>query len=175
MIPTIIVESKNGYHCYWEAENATIEKYRDIECGIIKKLDADPACKDVCRLLRYPNYYHMKNPKEPFLVKVILYNKNIYTEEKMLDVFRLPRPVYKPINYTGDKSDMLDPEKWDKIFRFNQFMADGRNNSLTRVTFWLRDSGFDRGTIEQTIYNMNSKLPQPLDDWEVRSILRGKI
>ena len=173
--PTTIIESKNGYHCYWKADEATIENYRDIECGIIKKLGADPACKDVCRLLRFPNYYHMKNPKNPFLIKCVYHSGKVYTEEKMLDAFRLPRPAYKPIKYDGDKSDMLNPDKWDKIFRFNQFMADGRNNSLTRVTFWLRDSGFDRGTIEQTIYNMNSRLPQPLDDWEVRSILRGKL
>ena len=93
----------------------------------------------------------------------------------MLTAYELPKPVYKPINYEGDKEDMLNPDKWDKIFRFNSFMSEGRNNSLTRVIFWLRDSGFSSSTIEQTIYNMNSKLPQPLDLWEVKSILRNKI
>ena len=175
LYPSIIIETKKGYHCYWRAIDATIDRYRDIECGLIKRLKSDPACKDVCRLLRYPNYYHMKDPKNPFLVKCVYNSDREYTEHDMLIAYELPKPVYKPLNYDGDKKDMLDPDKWDKIFRLNSFMAEGRNNSLTRVTFWLRDSGFDRGTIENTIYNMNSMLPTPLDLWEVRSILRNKI
>lgn len=175
ILPTVIIETKKGYHCYWRAIDATIDNYRDIECGLIKRLNADPACKDVCRILRYPNYYHQKDPKNPFLVRCVANSGREYAEKEMKLTYDLPRPVYKPLNYTGDKSDMLDPDKWDKIFRFNSFMADGRNNSLTRVTFWLRDEGFDRGTIENTIYNMNSKLPTPLDLWEVKSILRNKI
>ena len=175
LYPSIIVETKKGYHCYWRASDATIDYYRDIECGLIKRLKSDPACKDVCRLLRYPNYYHLKDPQNPFLIKCIYNSDRIYTQKEMLLAYELPKPVYKPINYDGDKKDMLDPAKWDKIFRFNSFMSEGRNNSLTRVVFWLRDCGFDSGTIENTIYNMNAKLPTPLEMWEVKSILRGKI
>ena len=61
--PSIIVETKKGYHCYWKAENATFENYTEIEKGLIKKLNADKACKDVTRLLRFPTSYHMKNPE----------------------------------------------------------------------------------------------------------------
>ena len=173
--PSFIVETKKGYHCYWRAKNATIETYRDIECGLIKRLNADPACKDVCRLLRYPNFYHNKEVNNPFLVKTIQTNDNEYTESQMLCIYQLPKPKYKPLVYSGEKEELLNPDNWNKIFRLNQAMAEGRNNFLTRVTFWLRDEGFDRGTIDQTIHNMNAKISTPLDEWEVRAILRGKI
>lgn len=175
ILPNNIVETKKGYHCYWTAQDATIENYRDIECGLIQRLKADPACKDVCRLLRYPNYYHCKDPNNKFLVKVVDKHDYVATEKQMLCAYRLPKPVYKPINYDGDKSELLNPKNWDKIFKLSQAMAEGRNNFLTRVTFWLKDAGFDAGVIEQTIYNMNSKIPTPLDEWEVRTILRTKL
>lgn len=175
LYPSVIIETKKGYHCYWRAEDATIDRYRDIECGLIQRLKSDPACKDVCRLLRYPNYYHLKDPKNPFLVRCLYKSATTYAEREMLLAYELPRPIYRHIEYEGDHKDMLNPDCWDKIFRLNQAMAEGRNNFLTRVTFWLKDSGFDRGTIERTIYNMNSRISTPLDDWEVRSILRNKI
>lgn len=173
--PSSIVETKKGYHCYWKAENADLDTYREIECGLIKRLNADKACKDVCRLLRYPNFYHNKDKEHPFLVKTVQINDNEYTKEQMLCVYQLPKPIYKPIKYEGEKEEMLKPENWNKIFRLNQAMAEGRNNFLTRVTFWLRDAGFDRGTIDTTIHNMNALISTPLDEWEVKSILRGKI
>lgn len=173
--PSVIVETKKGYHCYWKAENSTIEFYRDIELGLIDRLKADKACKDVCRLLRMPNYYHQKDIHNPYLVKIFSKNDISYTESKMLFAYELPKPVYKKIEYKGDKQDFLDENNWEKIFRISSFMSDGRNNSLTRVCFWLRDEGFDRATIENTIYRINQKLTKPLDLWEVKSILRGKL
>lgn len=175
ILPNNIVETKKGYHCYWTANDATLENYREIASGLIKRLNADSACKDVCRLLRYPNYYHCKDPKNRFLVRIVDTNSYNPTEKQMLCAYRLPRPTYKPVNYDGDNREMLNPDNWDKIFRLNQAMAEGRNNFLSRVTFWLKDCGFDRGTIEQTIWNMNSKISKPLDDWEVKTILRTKL
>lgn len=175
IIPNYIVETKKGYHCYWRANDATLDNYREIEQGLIKRLNADPACKDVCRLLRYPNYYHCKNPLNRFLVRIVDSNSYVCTEEQMLFSYRLPRPVYKHIDNVADKDGLLDPQNWNKIFKLDQAMAEGRNNFLSRVTFWLRDAGFDRGTIENTIWNMNSMISKPLDDWEVKTILRTKL
>lgn len=173
--PSFIVETKKGYHCYWRAIDATLDSYRDIECGLIERLKADKACKDVCRLLRYPNCYHCKDPQNRFLVHTVLKNDKEYTERQMLYVFRLPKPVYKPIKYEGDNKDMLDPKNWEKIFHISQICEGGRNNELSRITFWLRDVGFDRATIEQTVHTMNNMLVRPLDKWEVNSIIRSKL
>lgn len=173
--PSVIVETKKGYHCYWRVSNATLDRYRDVQCGLIQRLKADKACKDVCRMLRCPDFYHMKDPQNPFMVRIVEKNDKIYTEGQMLFAYELPKPVYKKLDYKGDKQDLLDESKWEKIFRLSSFMADGRNNSLARVCLWLRDEGIDRPLIENAIMRMNSILPQPLDLWEVKTILRGKI
>lgn len=180
--PSFIVETNKGYHCYWKVKNFNpnreqsqiLYNYREVELGLVKKLNADRHATDVSRLLRYPDFYHMKNPDKPFLVKIIEKNTCEYTEEQMLFAYRLPKPKYKPLEYKGKNEDMLNPDMWDKIFRYNQIMAEGRNNFFTRVVFWMRDAGFDSGTIRTQIYNMNSKLNDPLPNWEVETILRSK-
>lgn len=80
LLPTWIIETKNGYHVYWlfpeplqvsyslelEAEyRATIER------KLIPFYGADRNAKDLCRLLRAPYFWHRKDPTSPFLVKPI--------------------------------------------------------------------------------------------------------
>jgi hypothetical protein len=91
--PTFIVESKNGYHCYWGIKQELIkiyghEKavavYREINKRIVKKLDGDTNPIDVSRILRVPGFYHCKNPNDRFMVKKVFYNENSYTINEML-------------------------------------------------------------------------------------------
>lgn len=180
--PSVIVETNKGYHCYWRVkdfnpnreQSQILFNYREVEQGLVKKLKADPHATDVARLLRFPGFYHMKNPNKPFLVREVDRNSCEYTEEQMLFAYRLPRPKFKPLKYEGKNEDMLNPDMWNKIFKYDQIMAEGRNNFFTRVVFWMRDAGFDGATIRQQIYNMNSKLSDQLPQWEVETILRSK-
>ena len=84
MIPTYIVETKNGFHVYWmlaapiylntlneDQQNRLRILYRDIEEAILKKFDGDPAAKDVARVLRVPQTMHQKDPNDPFKVKIV--------------------------------------------------------------------------------------------------------
>ena len=44
--------------------------------------------KDISRVLRIPGYYHMKNPQDRFLVKLIDIDPTLtYTEQQMLEAF----------------------------------------------------------------------------------------
>lgn len=173
--PSTIVETKKGYHCYWKAEDATLDNYRDIELGLIEKLKADKHCKDVSRLLRCPNFYHMKDPKNPFLVKVVYQDDRSFTEKKMLFCYQLPKPVYKKIDYNGDKKDFLDETKWDKIFKLNTIGEGCRNGEFSRIVFWLRDEGFSKEVVMNTIQRMNQKISKPLGDWEIKTIVNSKF
>lgn len=173
--PTCIVETKKGYHCYWKAkEGAAQSNYRHIAIGLIEVLKADKACKDVCRILRVPNYYHMKDPNNPFLVKTIYKDDRVITEEQMLYVYKLPEPKYEKKEYTGDKEDLLDEERWEKIFKLSHINEGGRNNNLTRIYFWLRDEGFPKDIIDNTILRMNSAISNPLPQWEILQLIRSK-
>ena len=173
--PSTIVETKKGYHCYWKAKDATLNNYRDIELGLIKQLNADKHCKDPSRLLRVPGYYHMKDKNNPFMVKIIYSDDRQFTESQMLFCYKLPDPVYKKIKYDGDKKDFLDETKWDKIFKLNTIGEGCRNGEFTRIAFWLKDLGFTKDIVMNTIQRMNSKISRPLPDWEIKVLVNSKF
>jgi len=109
--PSVIKKNKNGYHCYWKVKgDATPENYRIIQTGLIKKLNADPACKDVCRTLRSPNYYHMKDPNDPFMVEVVHQDDREFTEGQMLSAYKveIPKPKYEKGSFETNKNDFFD-------------------------------------------------------------------
>ena len=68
--PSIITETKKGFHCYWKARFATVENYKIIQEAINKSIGADEACKDITRLFRHPGFYHLKDKDNPFMVSL---------------------------------------------------------------------------------------------------------
>jgi len=184
--PTKIVETKRGFHCYWQAIDATIENYEQIEKGIIERLDADKGCKDVTRLLRYPEYNHWKDKENPYFVFEV-YDfghkpEYQYTEKQMLAAFSVMenKYEYRPYNipkreYDRDKANLLDPNNWNRIFKLNTITVGNRNNELARIALWLKDEGFDPMTIRDVIFGINDRLSERLQEKEVESILRGKV
>lgn len=72
--PNFIIETKNGLQCLWLIENYYIEEYSQTEEALINYYGADSGAKDVCRVLRLPETYHLKNPADPFLCKLIFEN-----------------------------------------------------------------------------------------------------
>lgn len=75
--PSFILETKNGYHIYWlldepifraEVDNweELIAKWERIEQSIVIALKADPAVKDLTRILRIPNSYYWKKTGDAY-------------------------------------------------------------------------------------------------------------
>lgn len=173
--PTIIVETKKGYHCYWKVEGmATVENYKAIQAGLIKQLNGDPACKDVTRMLRMPAYLHQKNPDEPFMVKVIENNGRTHTENKMLLAYRIKesKPKIKRTNFESNKEDFFDESKFELLYKVSSIGEGGRNNDLARIRLWLKDEGFCGSDIYNIISRINDKISNPLDQREIRQICR---
>lgn len=100
--PSAIVETKNGFHVYWlldqpfflgrESEategrdEAVLREYRKAHANIISRFQADPQCIDPVRVLRVPDSYHLKNPAEPFQIKLRYFEpENVYSFEQMID------------------------------------------------------------------------------------------
>lgn len=101
LIPTFIVETKNGLHVYWmihepvtlanfgvpEQEKIRIW-YRDIEEAMLKRFDGDPGAKDVARVLRVPGTIHQKDPHDPFTCKLVHFAEdNVYKFSEIRDTF----------------------------------------------------------------------------------------
>lgn len=90
LIPTAIVETKNGLHVYWvfekpimldELSEADREKllisYRQVEESILRQFDGDPNAKDLSRVLRVPETLHQKDPNDPFKCKILHFNSEM--------------------------------------------------------------------------------------------------
>jgi hypothetical protein len=86
--PSIVVESKRGFHLWFLARDATAENYRAIVGDrLVPFFGADPAVKDIARVLRAPGFYHLKDPSDPFLVRVVDRSGAVYSEREMLEAF----------------------------------------------------------------------------------------
>ena len=162
--PTFIIETKKGYHCYWQVEgNASLENYKTILAGIIQRLKADRACKDCSRLLRYPYAYHMKDPSNPYLVQVVEENTNTYTENEMLFYFSLPKKKKEIKNYNTDESiESL------KIYA-RRIHKGERNNYLYWVKCRLQEKNLD---IENNLRAVNQEMTEPIDEAELDRLIR---
>jgi len=76
--PHIIIESKRSYHLYWNVR-CNRDEFTNIIKGLIEFFDGDEAISSTNEVLRFPGFYHMKDPKNPFLVKMVYKNTNLDT------------------------------------------------------------------------------------------------
>jgi hypothetical protein len=106
LIPNLVIESKNGFHVYWRAQNATLENFKEIvRCRLIPYFSADPKASDVLRLLRCPEFYHHKDPADSFLVKKVWDLEGSYTEEQMLRMFK-PKQKKEKVEWFAPTENM---------------------------------------------------------------------
>lgn len=125
LLPTAVIESKNGYHVYWGIkddlilehglENA-LKIYKYINSNLCKMMGSDQL-KDAARLLRTPNFYHMKNKNDPFLVKEVFSNGPSYYAKDFYAF--LPQEKEKTIETKTIKKDYIAVEnEVDEFWRW---------------------------------------------------------
>ena len=81
--PTMVVETKNGHHCYWKIIGKSPYWYKVIDL-LIEYFGSDMAISSTNEVLRIPGYLHQKDRNAPFMIKLLSENDSGYTEENML-------------------------------------------------------------------------------------------
>ncbi|MGE7663002.1 DEAD/DEAH box helicase family protein [Peribacillus sp. NPDC097197] len=82
--PSIVVETRNGYHVYWLLENGNTRLFRYIQMQLVQFFDGDKKCVNESRILRLPWFLHRKNPNDPFAVKLRKFSPSKrYTQEQL--------------------------------------------------------------------------------------------
>lgn len=78
LIPSYIVETKNGYHVYFLCSHqfAPDEIYLNQQKAIVEYFNADKKCINFARLMRAPGFLHQK--EEPFMVDIVFKSKAVY-------------------------------------------------------------------------------------------------
>jgi hypothetical protein len=178
--PTLVVETKRGYHVYWRAKDATLEKYATIEKGIAEFLCADGSLITPTHTLRFPGFYHMKDPKNPFLVKFVFARpKNEYSEKVMLRVFK-PKPEdtpkhKMPISAQITAQEEMKKENWHKYLHTDRIVAGNRNNEFSRIAYHLAQGGASYDDVLRTLLDINQTNNIGLDYREIEGIVKGKF
>lgn len=179
--PTHVVETKRGYHVYWRAKDATIENYSKIEKGIAEALCADGSLITPTHTLRFPGFYHMKNPKDPFFVRWVWQKpQNEYSEAIMLRVFK-PKPV-KVDRFSREISSAIPvdlqtailPENWDRILHANLATPGNRNNQMNKIAYHLKMLGADKSLMLRVLMEINENRNIGLDFREINGIVSHK-
>jgi len=117
--PSAIVSTRNGFHAYWYTkalEPNTLKGYSITNLGLANKFGGDKSVRDIARVLRLPGTLHMKNPDDPYKIKVIhdLGRRFTYTEKQIRAAYPPPRKALRPLRPEAKR--MVDkPEIWGII------------------------------------------------------------
>lgn len=126
--PSAIVETKNGVHAYWYSKKQTPvnhSEYRRVQTGLVKFFDGDMSARDIARVLRIPDTWHLKDAENPYLVRVVHQlpesQTPYYTPEELLNFYPAPQehggvPTVQKKNSPKSWRVFLDGlESWDPV------------------------------------------------------------
>lgn len=124
--PSMVIESKNGYHVYYFAEkDQPVDDYNIITTSqIIPALKCDKSVRDLARVLRVPNYFHWKDPKNPFEIKIVYYTGHKYSVEDIKLGFPVKTEshraeITKQEELKRVTRDFGSDKLWERIYNFD--------------------------------------------------------
>lgn len=121
LYPSLVVETKRGYHLYFNAKNATLTNYKLINKRLLEYFGkGEKSVFDVARLLRVPGYNHLKDPANPFLIKTVFEMDVTYSEELILYILKKHPDEIKPKIVEHTKFVPTGDSFWDTINLSNQ-------------------------------------------------------
>ena len=127
--PSLIIESKNGYHVYYNLieNDLTADSYREIILDhFIDPLGGDSNASDVARILRVPYFKHWKDQNNPYEVKIAHYTTFIYSVEQLKKFFpasdvRLRQRDH--IRHMQSETPFMPSDAADTIYSMDQLEA----------------------------------------------------
>ena len=108
--PTMVIETKNGYHVYWKINGTSIHWHKVI-LNLIDFFSSDVAISSLNEVLRIPTFLHQKDAT-PFRIELKKEGEESYTEEQMFKA--LPKKKIHEQKYDG-YLDFSDDTTLDEI------------------------------------------------------------
>jgi len=117
--PNIIVDSGNGYHCYWLLKDPITDindemrfQFKQVLSGVIKQLNADSHAINLDRVMRLPGTFNIKK-EEPLECKIVSIHKD--KKYSLNDFTHFKNDTYKESRF--DISNMPDLGENELIIR----------------------------------------------------------
>jgi len=84
LLPSLIVETKSGFHAYWFAKDGKPEHWNALVLErLVPYYGSDTNARDLARILRVPGFEHLKDPSQPFRVREVFACDVAYTEAQL--------------------------------------------------------------------------------------------
>lgn len=172
-LPHVVVETSPGkYHAYWIINNSLkTSDFKQFQVALAKKFNGDESVSNLSRILRVPGYFHMKDPSNPFMTKVIQYNNG-----PMHDPGELAQSLQlkiNPLENFGNNVVMMFPQKQPTPPAAGIIPCGLRDVTLFKMGAHLRHAGLSYDEIYSILSQKNRMHCQdPLDDGQVKKIAK---
>ena len=124
--PSMIIETKRGYHNYFFIEDFEPDADAYIEFildRIAPYYNADKNAADATRILRVPGFYHWKDKDDPFVVRCAKIDERMIYKKSQLEKF-FPivssKEVEKRNNFKNELKFQKDSDLFLKIWQSHQ-------------------------------------------------------
>lgn len=172
LTPSAIVETKNGVHAYWYAREHGVDfsLYKRVQSGLVKAFDGDKSARDIARVLRVPGTLHLKDPSNPFEVRLVHQlpkgEAPIYTGQQILSFYPAPPelrpPVVRPVDSPTSWVALLeDLSRWSPV-------PGERNNVMLLCAGVAIAYGVDQHTFVETMHPI-------VDKWATGRDVRSEL
>lgn len=92
-VPSMIIETKRGYQAYWFTRDAKPEHWDYIVLErLVPYFGSDANARDLCRIMRVPNFWHLKDPSDPFRIRKVWEHKVFWTEHQFVNILEKELP-----------------------------------------------------------------------------------
>lgn len=166
--PHLVVETSPGkYHCYWLTTGGfPVTEFAKYQKALARKFSGDASVHNPSRVMRIPGFYHNKNPKEPYLTRII--GKNSLMPYDPADLALMLRLDFSGLETTGHLA-LVKPRSSIGVIPNGM-----RDDQLFRRGCILRNAGMNYEEIYEILCKKNLELcEEPLRDWQIQKIARS--
>lgn len=134
--PSVVVYSGGkSYHAYWVIKDANVERFREIQKGLIEYFNSDPVIVNENRIMRLPGFLNCKKGTGRLSEVCYFEPSNVYTQDQLAAV--LPE-ITKKENYNKTKRNQK-PTKTKTKTKREHYGSPEYNNFVSMITDQLKE------------------------------------
>lgn len=94
--PSLTVQSKRGEHNYFKLKSGeALAAFTPAQKALAAHFGTDPKVTDLPRVMRLAGFYHLKDPNDPYMVRVVSAIAKEYTIAELLAAYPAPATLPK--------------------------------------------------------------------------------
>lgn len=131
LVPSFVINSRNGYHVYWLVDNAKVEQFEEVQKKLIHYFNSDERVYTPERIMRVPNFYWTKDIDNQYLCTIYQYNDVRYNANDFIQHLNSKVPDYIP--ETKNISTKITTSKQFSIDKTNEHIDAIKNLDVNRM------------------------------------------